>query len=178
MTKLTLDDYNEEVVPSLVGIDRHNLEIEVSHISRMVYNYGIFLADAEDTMDRAKVRWQRSRKELCNTVRDNPSEYGLPSYGRGPSNDQVWEVVDNNKDIIELEDKYLDAKHIFNRVNAAVEAFSTKRFSLAWALKLWSQNYYADVPVDEKTRERMMESSNYAKVYEELTEIAKKRRQK
>ena len=170
----TIDDHDEELTPKIVGVDRNNLEIEVSHVSRMVYDYGVYLADAEDRMDRAKVRWKRKRKELANTVRDDPAEFGLPGYGK-PNNDQIYEVVDNNDEVVELEDAFLDAKHLFNRISAAVEAFNTKRFSLSWALKLWSQSYYADNPVPDHMKDRMLDAERYEGVYEEL---AKQRRKK
>ena len=173
-----LEEYDESKTRNLVGVDRHNLEVEVSHISTMVYDYGVLQAEAEDIMDKAKVQWQRARKELANLVRSDPGEYGLMAYGRGPSNDQVYEVVDNNQEVIDLEDAYLDSKFVFNKLAAAIEAFNTKRFSLAWALKLWTKNYYADLPVDDKTRERMIDAQSYEGVYEELAKHAKQRREK
>jgi len=169
----TFDDYDEEATRNLTRLDRHNLEVEVSHIATMVYDYGVFLAYADDKMRKAKLLRDRKRGEIANLIRNDPAEYGITRI----SENAIIEVMRNNEEVTEAEDNYLDALLVFNKLKAAQDALGTKRFSLSWALKLWTQNYYADLPVDEKRKAAMIESDHYADVYEELAREAKLRRE-
>lgn len=85
-------------------VDKSNLKGEMSKHSSDVYYYGRLMSDAEYLRDKAKVNIDVVEAKVDRAIRK--SHRG----GKLPSLPEIAHTINRNKDAIEANDKYLEAK--------------------------------------------------------------------
>lgn len=149
-----------------VAIDRDNLEDELFRQSNLMWRYGKRVADLRVEMDRLKLAIDVKYASIANNIRAKPEKYGVEKV----SNDAVHSAVIASQGYQEVYNEWLDARHEYDVVNAALTAIEGKRKSMDNLTRLLEMDYYSQEPssikhsadLRDKAKERSREKTHKA----------------
>jgi len=133
-------------------IDIHKLHEEWNQQSHLFMRYAEEAADAKLTMDRLKERVDVVKAELDTEIRKNPDRYGIVKLTEG----QVQSHIVMDVKYREAMAEYLESRHQYDLLSAAVRAMDQKRSALENLVRLHGQQYFSvpQVTTDDWAEER------------------------
>jgi len=132
-------------------IDPEALDVECLRQPTLFMEYAEAAAEARRDMDSAKERMEVMRASIDGDVRKNPIEF----IGEGikVTEATISAAVIQSVEYQESIKEYLEDKHDYELLSAAVKAFEQRKSTLEYLIRLNGQQYFSgpDSPRDLKT---------------------------
>jgi len=128
-------------------IDRMQLDNEWTDQHEVFRHYSQLLADALDTVDRAKCSLERTKARLDGVIRAQYAGSGTKTTEAG-----VAAAILQHEEMIEAENEYLDAQKVMRELKADVASLDQRKSSLENLVKLHGQEYFSVPVVSDKER--------------------------
>lgn len=129
-------DYQSEL-----RIDCDNLDVEFLLQSQLFMKYAEACADARFVMDKAKEVLDIVKAEIDADIRSNPGKYDIGD--KKITETFVSGLVLRQERYHETAMRYIEARHEYEILSAAVEAFQQRKSALENLVRLHGQSYFA-----------------------------------
>ena len=123
-------------------VDRYNLDQEAADQSELIYEAGIYLAQAKNNTLKAKANWEAVAAEFAHNIKLNPSIFHL-------GHEKVTDTL--AKDLAKREPEVQTAYSAFliayrweMKIDALFKAVMARQSMLRMLNELWQNNYYGD----------------------------------
>jgi hypothetical protein len=126
-------------------INKFKLDWEAARQAKLVMDYGLMLADAEEEKDRAENKKEVTAAELDCDVRAEPEKYGLSKV----SEPAVKRAIISDRRYQKAVDEEIKAKKAVNVLKAAMGALSNRKAMIETLVWLHNQTYNAEPKVDD-----------------------------
>lgn len=124
-----------------IDIDKNRLDEECEAQPGLVYTWGCKLADAKKELAEAQADLEVTKAEVAADVAANPAKYGLTKT----TVDAVAAAVTSSKDVKAAQGTVIDARHLVDVTQAAVNALDHKKRMLENLVDLHGRDYFSDV---------------------------------
>lgn len=129
-----------------LSIDKFNLDKELVSQAQLFMSYGEDHAEAVAERDLLKRRLEVERAQKALLIRKQPDEYGFTKV----TDKAVEALIDTDKDIVALENIFIEARKQVMILDTAKEAFDQRRSTLIMLCKLYLGEYAGDPTVSSK----------------------------
>ena len=125
-------------------LDRHWLEQ-----AKLVFNYGNKLAEAKETLERAKSSHEVKRAETMSDIVADPEKYGL----KKTTADVIKSTIDVHPDVMAAQKLIQSSKYEVDICQVMMSALDNRKAALENLVKLHGQQYFATPQADEAGHE-------------------------
>jgi len=134
-----MSEYYQDLV-----IDRFRLEEECVDQPRRFMKWSEDFAEAVFKRDKAKQNLKVVSAQVQQRVRQDPELYGVVSGVRGVTEGSIQAALDTHHEILEAEDKLIEADKDVQILKAAKESFDDRKRQITNLVHLQLGQYYSD----------------------------------
>ena len=144
-----LSEYQQDLI-----LNEYALELECAEQPQKFMKWAERYALSVFERDKAKQNLKVVSAQVNLSIRNqDPADYGISTKSGGWTENAVQAVLDKHPDILEAENKYLEAVKNMELLRAAKDAFQDRKFQLINIVSLRNAQYFADPLREQEARE-------------------------
>lgn len=124
-----------------VKIDKDNLDSELQNHSDILYHYDEELSDEKQVLANLELELSVLEAETAYKIRNG----SYPDFDGKVTEGVVKELIEKDKDVIELRKRVIAQKRIVSRTASAAESMRQRRYMLQKLVDLYIYEYYNSV---------------------------------
>lgn len=132
-----------------LAIDDLELDKEFREHPSLLFYYSDMLNDEKAKLNDMDLQLSVLTAQTATSIRKGEYE---PAGDVKITENYVKELLESDKDLVDLKRKILTQKDYVGKLSATVEAFQHRKYSLIKLADLWISNYHSEVrPTERKT---------------------------
>lgn len=141
----------EPPVQDLFDLDLALLDKHCLQQPKLVYEYGMKLADARDALDRSKASYDLAKAEAANQISKSPETFGLSKT----TDAAIKAAVETHEDVMAAQDRLQKQTHAVAVLQAVMNALEHRKRALEGLIQLHGQQYFAAPSVTAEQRREL-----------------------